>query len=107
MIEVAPPAHYTDLPLLRGLALLFPYASSTLYLYKPAHLFMLRKHLREPFVVTPPGEARAQLGTVCRVEEVQAVGQDGAWGRGAGLRVASCARCGGTSGCASSRRTAW
>ena len=83
MIEVPPISHYNSLPLLRGLALVFPLSTSTLYLYQPSHLYMLRKHLRSPFIVTPPlqrgsGVREREVGTVCRIEEVISVGEDGA-----------------------------
>ena len=93
MIEVPPISHYNSLPLLRGLALVFPLSTSTLYLYQPSHLYMLRKHLRSPFIVTPPlqkgsseNAARArEVGTVCRIEEVISVGEDGSLLCGMGL----------------------
>ena len=85
MIEVPPTSHYNSLPLLHGLALVFPLSTSTLYLYQPSHLYMLRKHLRSPFIVTPPlqrgtnlQEHEREVGTVCRIEEVISVGEDGA-----------------------------
>ena len=71
----------TSLPLLRGLALVFPMSTATLYIYRPDHLYMLRKYLNEGFVVTPPEHSTLvppTLGTVCHVEEIVSVGKDGA-----------------------------
>ncbi|KAK8830539.1 hypothetical protein WA577_004271, partial [Blastocystis sp. JDR] len=80
MIEVPPPSHLHDLPLMQNIALVFPLTTQTLYLYRPDHIFMLRKYLRSPFIVTPPcqGDAAPQdVGTVCRVESIVSVGEDG------------------------------
>ncbi len=81
MIEVPPPSHFNAMPLLRNLALVFPNTTQTLYLYKPDHVFMLRKYLRSPFIITPPcqeGDKELEtVGTVCRVESIMCVGDDG------------------------------
>ena len=82
MIEVSPPSQFQKLPFLNGLALVFPLSTATLYIYQPAHVFMIRKYMRSPFIVTPPtlptSNQNEILGTVCRIEEISAVGDDGA-----------------------------
>lgn len=82
MIEVQPTSQFNKLPFLNGLALVFPLSTATLYVYQPAHVYMIRKYLRSPFIVTPPvqpdSESTEVLGTVCRIEEIVSVGSDGA-----------------------------
>ena len=81
MIEVQPTSQFNHLPFLDGLALVFPLSTATLYIYQPAHIFMVRKYLRSPFIVTPPAHdsSSSTLGTVCRIEEIVTVGDDGAY----------------------------
>ena len=83
-IEVSPTSQFEKLPFLNELALVFPLSTATLYLYKPAHIFMIRKYLRTPIIVTPPNqelegssEQKEIMGTVCRIEEIISVGEDG------------------------------
>ena len=81
MIEVQPTSQFNHLPFVDGLALVFPLSTATLYIYQPAHIFMVRKYLRSPFIVTPPAHdsSSSTLGTVCRIEEIVTVGDDGAY----------------------------
>ncbi|KNB45866.1 hypothetical protein JH06_0542 [Blastocystis sp. subtype 4] len=78
VLSSVPSAKQSSLPLLRGLALVFPMSTATLYVYQPNHLYMLHKHLHESFIVTPPNQSQSDLGTICHVEEVVSVGADGA-----------------------------
>ena len=78
VLSSVPSAKQSSLPLLRGLALVFPMSTATLYVYQPNHLYMLHKHLHESFIVTPPNQSQSDLVTICHVEEVVSVGADGA-----------------------------
>ncbi|KAK8800936.1 hypothetical protein WA588_001764, partial [Blastocystis sp. NMH] len=67
---------HSPLPLLKGLALVFPLSTTTLYIYQPNHLYMLRKNLHSSFIITPPNHS--EVGTICHIEEIVSVGEDGA-----------------------------
>ena len=67
---------HSPLPLLKGLALVFPLSTTTLYSYQPNHLYMLRKNLHSSFIITPPNHS--EVGTICHIEEIVSVGEDGA-----------------------------